>query len=146
MPTCFQSRWSITILFSWHLLAQVPGLKTPRPAPRQPVLFSHKTHAGTFKMECQPCHPMPGDGDLATIPAADKCMACHKAIKKESPEIVKLAAADAKGAPIEWVQVYKLPDFVSFNHRKHIAVEGVTCETCHGPVKEREVMRRNKDI
>lgn len=141
-----QSHWAVSILFSWTLLSQVPEPKIMRPAPQQPIAYSHKTHAGTLKLECQKCHPIPGDGDFATIPATATCMACHKTVKKESPEIAKLAAADAKGAPIEWARVYKIPDYVSFNHRKHLAAEGVSCETCHGPVKEREVMRREKDI
>ena len=146
MQTSFRSRCVVSILFSWTLLAQVPDSKVMRPAPQQPIAYSHKTHAGALKLECQKCHPIPGDGDFATIPATSICMACHKTIKKESAEIAKLAAADAKGESIEWVRVYKIPDYVSFNHRKHAAVEGVTCETCHGPVKEREVMRREKDI
>jgi hypothetical protein len=139
-------RWVALIPLFGALLAQVPEPKVMRAAPQQPIAYSHKTHAGTLKLQCAQCHPVPGDGDFATIPTTATCMACHKTIKKDSPEIAKLAAADAKGEPIEWARVYKIPDYVSFNHRKHLSVEGVSCETCHGPVKEREVMRREKDI
>jgi len=140
------SRWGALIMLSGALLAQVPEPKVMRPAPQQPIAYSHKLHAGTLKLQCAQCHPVPGDGDFATIPATSTCMACHKTVKKESPEIAMLAAADAKGETIEWARVYKIPDYVSFNHRKHLSVEGVSCETCHCPVKEREVMRREKDI
>jgi hypothetical protein len=140
------NRWGVVVLLAGTALAQPPEPKVMRPAPQQPVAYSHKLHAGTLKLQCTQCHTMPGDGDFATIPAVDKCMACHKTVKKESPEIAKLAAAAAKGEAIEWARVYKIPDYVSFNHKKHVSVEGVTCETCHGPVKEREVMRRERDI
>jgi len=125
---------------------QLPDVKTERPAPAQPIAYSHKLHAGQLKLECVQCHTIPGEGDLATLPPTAKCMACHKTVKPDSPDIVKLAAADAKHEPIKWAPVYRIPDFVWFNHRRHISVSGVTCESCHGPVKEREVMRREKDL
>lgn len=41
------------------------------------------------------------------------------------------------GKPIEWIRVHNLPDFVHFDHRRHVN-SGVTCEHCHGPVKAME--------
>ena len=37
--------------------------------------------------------------------------------------------------PIEWVQVYRLPEYVQFQHRAHI-LKGFDCQTCHGAVEE----------
>jgi len=125
---------------------QLPDVKTERPAPAQPIAYSHKLHAGQLKLECTSCHTMPGEGDLATLPATARCMSCHETIKKDSPEIAKLAAAHADAKPIEWARVYRIPEFVFFSHKRHLAANGVTCENCHGPVKEREVMRREKDL
>jgi mono/diheme cytochrome c family protein len=42
--------------------------------------------------------------------------------------------------PIEWVRVHNLPDHVYFNHSQHVAVGGVQCQQCHGPVEEMEVL------
>src|SRR5215472_18939818 len=97
-------RWGIFGLLAGILMAQAPQPKVLLPAPQQPIAYSHKIHAGTLKLQCAQCHPIPGDGDFATIPATSTCMACHKSIKKSNPEIAKLATADAKGEPVEWVR------------------------------------------
>lgn len=127
-------------------LAQVPAPRVQRPAPEQPLPFSHRVHVGSAGMKCEQCHPMPDPGDFAMLPPTSLCMSCHRTVKKDSAYIVKLAAADAEGRKIRWVPVYRIPDYVSFNHKQHVAVEGVTCETCHGPVAERDMLRREKDI
>lgn len=119
--------------------------KVLRPAPEQPIPFSHKLHTANG-LACKQCHPIPEPGDFATIPKTSFCMGCHSTIKKESPHIAKLAAFHAEGKRVPWLPVYRVPDWVSFNHRKHVSVEGVSCETCHGPVKEREVLRREREI
>jgi hypothetical protein len=43
--------------------------------------------------------------------------------------------------PIPWVRVYRIPSLVYFSHRVHTAA-GTTCETCHGPVRERDVITK----
>jgi hypothetical protein len=112
------------------------------PAPRQPIAYSHKTHVG-LGLKCAECHTMPGKGEAATFPAESKCMSCHSAIKTDSPEIQKLAAYHRDKKPVPWVRVYKLPDYVWFSHKTHSKSK---CETCHGPVAEREVLAREKPI
>lgn len=47
--------------------------------------------------------------------------------------------------PIEWIRVHKLPDFVAFDHRPHVA-SGVACQTCHGPVETMERMRQVESL
>ena len=49
--------------------------------PEQPIEFSHKTHAGIHKIECQYCHDGARRSKHSVIPAANTCMNCHKAIK-----------------------------------------------------------------
>jgi c(7)-type cytochrome triheme protein len=73
------------------------------------------------------------------FPAESFCMSCHEAVKADSPHIEKVAAAARGKKPIPWVRVYQLPTYVYFSHRVHTAA-GRTCETCHGPVRERDVM------
>src|SRR5207244_596366 len=50
------------------------------------------------------------------------------------PEVKKLADYYARGAPIPWVRVNKLPEFTYFPHKVHIRAN-VKCQTCHGPVE-----------
>ncbi|MFN3327124.1 MAG: cytochrome c3 family protein [Bryobacteraceae bacterium] len=135
------------LLVTLALLAasQVPAPKTARPAPEQPLPFSHKTHVANG-LKCAECHTMPDPGDFATLPKTDTCMKCHVAIKKDSPHIAKLADFHTRKRPIPWAPVYRIPDWVMFSHIRHTAIEGVTCETCHGPVHQRDVLRREKDL
>ncbi len=137
-------RW-LSFLFPLFALAQLPDAKYARPAPEQPLPFSHKTHVSNG-LKCRQCHPVPDPGDFASLPKTDLCMGCHTLLKKDSPHIQKLAALHADAKKVPWAPVYRIPDWVSFSHQKHLDVEGVTCQTCHGPVGERDVMRREKDI
>ncbi|MEM9142289.1 MAG: c-type cytochrome [Bacteroidota bacterium] len=45
-----------------------------------------------------------------------------------------------ESSPVEWVRIHNLPDFAYFNHSQHVAVGGIECQTCHGPVEEMEIM------
>jgi hypothetical protein len=133
-------------LLACAALAQVPEPKSKRPPPEQPIPFSHKQHVTTAALKCADCHPIPEPGDFATLPKTATCMACHVSVKKESPHIAKLATFHKEGQRIPWAPVYRIPDYVSFSHKKHLGVKDVTCETCHGAVRESDVLRREKDI
>ncbi len=52
--------------------------------PEQPIKFSHATHAGMQKIECQYCHDGARRSKHSVIPATNTCMNCHAAIKKGS--------------------------------------------------------------
>lgn len=47
--------------------------------------------------------------------------------------------------PIAWKRIHKLPDFVAFDHRAHIAAE-VPCQRCHGPVETMERVRQSESL
>ena len=98
---------------------------------------------GTLGLKCSECHQTDEDGFLMQYPATDKCMTCHTAIKTDSPHIQKLTEFNAKGEPVPWVQVYKVPPFVWFAHASH-AEAGIDCATCHGKVAERDVLFKEK--
>jgi hypothetical protein len=115
------------------------GAKTASDAPKQPIAFSHKVHAGNMKIECKMCHPNPNPGDVMTIAPASTCMQCHSTIKADSPEIKRLAGYAKSGTAVPWVPVYELPSFVNFNHRIHLS-KGNTCQDCHGAVATRDVL------
>jgi hypothetical protein len=108
-------------------------------APEQPLPFSHKTHTAVGKLVCQDCHPTPVKfGAEMGFPPTAKCMACHILIAKEKPAIQKLAELAAAKQPIPWVRVYRLADFVFFDHRYHL-MNQAKCQDCHGPVAEQDV-------
>ncbi len=65
--------------------------------PDQPIKFSHVTHAGLHKIDCQYCHDGARRSKHSIIPATNTCMNCHKAIVKGSTygtaEISKIFAS-----------------------------------------------------
>lgn len=114
--------------------------KLPVEVAPQPILFSHKKHA-SIGLSCLDCHVDAPKKDQAGLPDIEKCMLCHAAIKTESPQVKKLAAAQARAEKVKWVRVYQVPDFVFFSHASHLKA-GEQCFTCHGPVAERNVLAK----
>ncbi|HEV2383251.1 MAG TPA: PQQ-binding-like beta-propeller repeat protein [Terriglobia bacterium] len=109
----------------------------------QPVPFSHRQHVQAG-MKCDSCHQLAGAGGKVSIPGVAECMACHQSIKSDSPAIQKLVQLRADDELLSWNRVYALPDFVFFDHRKHISA-GEACAVCHGPVNERDSLWQEKD-
>jgi mono/diheme cytochrome c family protein len=115
-------------------LVTVPG------APRQPILFSHLIHAGSFGIECQFCHADARRSEYAGLPSVERCMGCHKIIgAQDNPEILKIHGYSQRGEPIPWVRVFKIPEFTHFPHKPHIRAE-LACQTCHGPIERMRVV------
>lgn len=101
--------------------------------PDQPINFSHKIHAGDNQIPCMYCHIYADRSRVAGVPNVARCMGCHKVIKTDAPEIIKLTSYWDKKEPIPWVKVYNLPDYVHFTHKRHIKA-GLDCKACHGDV------------
>lgn len=116
-------------------------------APKQPIAFSHKIHAGQYEIDCKYCHVGAMKGKSATIPTVNICMNCHNQIKTGTTtgegEIAKIVRAFNENKPIEWVRIHNLPDLAYFNHSQHVNVGGIECQTCHGPVQEMDVVRQH---
>jgi len=110
-------------------------------APKQPVPFSHKVHAGNHDMDCQYCHTEVFNSEYANIPATQTCMNCHSQIKTDSPRLEPVRESWETGEPIEWINVHLLPDYVQFSHEAHVNV-GVGCESCHGRIDKMEVVQQ----
>lgn len=134
--------------------------------PIQPIVFSHKIHAGDNKIDCQYCHSSAKHSKHSGIPSLELCMNCHKNISevaddtkvvlkdrtltkidldKEIAKIYEHVGWDpdalkytGKTKPIEWVRIHNLPDFAYYNHSQHVTVAGLDCQKCHGPVEEME--------
>ena len=116
-------------------------------APKQPIAFSHKIHAGQYEIDCKYCHIGVMKGKSATIPSVNICMNCHNQIKTGTTtgeaEIGKIVRAFNENKPIEWIRIHNLPDLAYFNHAQHVNVGGVECQTCHGPIETMDVVRQH---
>lgn len=133
------------ILAALLLLLAAQQEEKPRPrAPEQPIPYSHKKHLA-MGLKCQNCHTMPEPGEMMGIPEAKVCMGCHQSVKTDSPHIQKLAAFAKEEREVPWVRVYQIASYVFFSHKAH-GEAGAKCETCHGPVAERDVLARETDI
>lgn len=120
----------------WANAALVPGT-----APKQPIAFSHKVHAGDNGIDCQYCHTQARRSISAGVPSVNKCVGCHNEVATDRPQIRKVMSYWENKEPILWVKVHDLPDFVHFPHKRHVQAD-VECQTCHGPVESMEVVSR----
>ena len=113
-------------------------------APKQPIPFSHKLHAGTYKMQCLYCHTGAESSRHAAVPSLNICMNCHLTVG-QGEQIQKIRDAYANKTSVKWVKVHMLPDFVHFNHKPHVR-KGVACQECHGKVEEMKVLKQHSDL
>jgi len=118
--------------------------------PDQPILFSHKVHAGQNQIDCQYCHTTVETSKQAGIPHVQMCMNCHNVVREGThtgtAEINKIYEAIESGKPIEWVRVHNLPDHAYFNHAQHVGAGKLDCTECHGEVEEMERIQQVNDL
>ncbi|MFQ6612637.1 MAG: cytochrome c3 family protein [Fidelibacterota bacterium] len=109
--------------------------------PEQPVPYSHKLHAGDLGMDCRYCHTTVETSAYAGVPPTNTCMNCHKLVLPASEKLAPVRESFNSGIPLRWVRVHKIPDYTYFDHSIHINA-GVGCSSCHGNVREMEVIRQ----
>lgn len=130
---------------SMLIYAAAPGTQRIGYAPKQPVAYSHKLHAGDMGMDCRYCHTTVDHAAHAAIPPTQTCMGCHTNIRGESDKLLKVRESHATGMPIEWIRVHDLPDFVYFDHSAHVS-RGIGCVSCHGRVDKMEVVYQDQPL
>ena len=114
-------------------------------APVQPVPYSHSLHAGQLGIDCRYCHSNVEKSGFANLPTAQTCMNCHSQVKTDSPLLAVVRESYATGAPLPWVQIHELPDYVYFNHSVHVT-RGVSCVECHGRIDKMDVVEQAKPL
>ena len=118
----------------------------------QPIEFPHDIHAGKMGINCMYCHTYARRSGVSGLPPLRKCIGCHENIEsvKDRPRIKKLFEYWATKQPIPWKKIYSLPDFVRFDHERHIQrfhfqqgqpVQEV-CALCHGDVRTMTVAEK----
>lgn len=112
---------------------------------KQPIEFNHRLHVTELKQKCEACHPNADPGEMMGMPEVAACMQCHASLPARSAATRKLAAFARQAREVDWVRIYQIPTFVSFNHRAHIR-SGASCTNCHGPVAERTQLTKEKDV
>ena len=104
-------------------------------APAQPVLFSHRHHAGELRIDCRFCHTAVETSADAGMPSTQTCLTCHSQLFRDAPMLQPVQASAAENAPLLWSRVSTLPDHVYFNHSAHVS-HGIACANCHGEVAD----------
>ena len=102
-------------------------------APAQPVLFSHRHHAGELRIDCRYCHTGAESSAFAGLPSTHTCLSCHSQIFTDTAMLRPVVLSGTQDQPIRWQRVTQLPNHVYFNHSIHLA-KGVACTKCHGDV------------
>lgn len=113
--------------------------------PVQPVPYSHALHVGQLGLDCRYCHTTVEKAGVAAIPPTATCMNCHTKVHTQSPLLEPVRQSWETGAPVAWVKVHDLPDYVYFNHSAHV-VRGVGCVSCHGRVDEMEEVHQQEPL
>jgi mono/diheme cytochrome c family protein len=112
-----------------------PAVRPVAPAPVQPIEFSHAIHAGSYGIDCQYCHADARRSIYAGLPSVERCMGCHKIVAAQgNPQIQRLQEHWNTKQPIAWIRIHKVPGYVYFPHKRHIAAK-LACQECHGPVE-----------
>jgi len=131
------------------------------PVVTQPIEFPHYIHAGPrekggMEIDCMYCHTYARRSAVSGIPRLSKCIGCHQSIEsvKDKPRIKILLDYWAKQQAIPWKKVHDEPDFVRFNHERHIQrfifdqgrPTREVCGYCHGDVGSMTTARRVKAL
>ena len=113
--------------------------------PQQPVPFDHSVHVKTLAIPCVYCHTSVERSAHSTVPPTQTCMNCHVIVKRESPKLKLVRESIEKNTAIPWIRIHRLPDFVFFNHSRHINA-GIDCASCHGEVERQAVIVQKKPL
>jgi hypothetical protein len=101
----------------------------------QPLQFDHRHHTRDEGIDCRYCHNTVDRSPHASIPPTQLCLNCHSQVWNKSPLLEPVRQSFFENKPLTWRRVYRVPDFVYFNHSIHVN-KGVGCVSCHGRVDQ----------
>jgi hypothetical protein len=112
---------------SWRLPDNEQGY-----APKQPIDYSHRLHAGELGIDCMFCHSAADKSRHAGIPASDVCMKCHKVVTSSfdvlQDEMKKADEEKRKPKQIVSAELRKLYDTLALDETLQ-PKEGITPES-----------------
>jgi hypothetical protein len=137
--------------------SQTPdGYDALGPVVTQPIEFPHYIHVEQMGIDCLYCHTYARRSAVSGIPRLNKCIGCHQKHRVGQRQAAHQAAARLLGqeASDSLEKGPRLPDFVRFNHERHIQrfifEQGrptrEACGYCHGDVGTMTTARRVKAI
>ncbi len=100
----------------------------------QPIAYNHNKHVEENDMECLDCHVYAEENAQASIPNIEDCIVCHEEAVTESESESTLLSYIQENKVIPWRQVYVVPDYAYFSHRRHVKLGELDCTICHGDV------------
>ena len=100
----------------------------------QPIAFSHKKHVQELEIGCKECHPYYETSQHSGLPTLTTCKGCHEEPLTDKPEERKIQTLAGEGQDDVFRKLFRLPDHAYYSHRRHVAVAGIACETCHGGI------------
>ena len=111
--------FALTLIFGYKTVDNATRMgREQNYQPDQPINFSHKIHAGTYKIDCQYCHDSARRSKHSSIPAANTCMNCHSAVKKGTisgtSEITKIYASIG----FDPIAGKYIPDYENWNDKQ----------------------------
>jgi hypothetical protein len=114
-------------------------------APDQPVLFSHRHHAGELRIDCRFCHGTVETSANAGLPPTQTCLTCHSQLFTDTPLLRPVVTSAEQNVPLAWARVTVMPDHVHFDHSIHIA-KGIACSSCHGEVADMALTAKAREL
>lgn len=124
---CFGLITLVTGMASWRLPDHEQGY-----APKQPIAYSHRLHAGELGIDCMFCHSAADKSRHAGIPSTDVCMKCHKVVTSSfdvlQDEMNKADEEKRKPQPIVSEELRKLYDSLALDETLQ-PKEGATPES-----------------
>ena len=99
----------------------------------QPIAFNHQKHIQN-NVKCITCHEYYNDYTTAGMPGVAVCTKCHEDVIYITLEKEKIQKYVKAGEEIPWKQVYSIPGYVYFSHKRHVAFGKIDCVDCHGNV------------
>jgi hypothetical protein len=124
--------------------AQTAASNPASAGPVQPIPFSHSLHAGQYQIDCLYCHTGTDKSRAAGVPSVELCMGCHAQFGGDLEGVQTLKKLWEEKQPVQWTQIYRLPEHVKFRHNRHVSA-GVACQRCHGPIETMDKVYMTKD-
>lgn len=127
------------------LYARTPYARGMQDPIEQPIQFDHRHHTRDEGIDCRYCHNTVDRSPSAGIPPTELCLNCHSQVWNKSPLLAPVRDSFFKNRPLNWARVYKVPEFVYFDHSIHVN-RGIGCVSCHGRVDEMPYIKQEKSL